>query len=431
MNNILVRTGFAVNTVDHGAQAPPTTEFGSITSSWTVASGEYRPLFMLSSGPDWTKVSVPVVRADGSIPFAGTNYSSRSGTWVNPDRVEAYTMNWNFGVQYRISDNYMVEGTYNGDRGVKGWESWNVNTLPYGYAWNMYQTNPTQFSSMVGNSQPFRPWTNFGGVTYQGQGSNSVFHSGTIKIEKRYSRGLTLSAFYTYGKTISDSSGDIHLDRRMDRSRASFDRTHMFTGSMTYELPIGKDRKFMNRGGILNAVFGGFDLVWVYQISSGNPLTLGLGGTTPQYMPGIVATRSGRPNSTGVAAQLRNNWQDLGTNRWVQSAQNTMIDSMNDFTIPAAYTMGNVGARTMDAQRFIAANFSASKHWKIKERVTLQLRYDFQNPFKWYNWPTPNTTVNFTSPSQFGTVSTAYTNEPGTASNGGVPLQTLGLVLSF
>ena len=78
-------------------------------------------------------------------------------------------MNWNFGVQYKLSNNYMVEGTYNGDRGVKGWESWSVNGLPYSYAWNMYQTNPTLFSSMVGNSQPFRPWVNFGAVTYQGK----------------------------------------------------------------------------------------------------------------------------------------------------------------------------------------------------------------------------------------------------------------------
>jgi hypothetical protein len=86
----------------------------------------------------------------------------------------------------------------------------------------------------------------------------------------------------------------------------------------------------------------------------------------------------------------------------------------------------------MSAQRFIAANFSASKEWRLKERLMLQLRYDFQNPFKWYNWPTPiNTTVNFTSPALFGTVSTAYTNEPGTASNGGVPLENLALVLHF
>jgi hypothetical protein len=39
--------------------------------------------------------------------------------------------------------------------------------------------------------------------------------------------------------------------------------------------------------------------------------------------------------------------------------------------------------------------------------------------------------VNFTNPSLFGTVPTSYTSEPGTASNGGVPLQTINLILTF
>ena len=49
LNRIVVRSGFAVNTVDHGAQAPPTTEYGSITATWTQPSGNYFPLFMMSS----------------------------------------------------------------------------------------------------------------------------------------------------------------------------------------------------------------------------------------------------------------------------------------------------------------------------------------------------------------------------------------------
>ncbi|HWU36189.1 MAG TPA: TonB-dependent receptor, partial [Candidatus Acidoferrum sp.] len=198
--NLVLRTGWSVNTVDHGATNPPTEEYGTITATWNQPSGEYRPLFLLASGPDASKFSFPPIRADGSIPMSGVNYANRGATMVNPNRPNAYTMNWNFGVQYGLSDNYMLEFTYNGDRSLKGWETWAINTLPYDFAWNMYQTNLTQFNSMVGNSQPFRPWINFGGINYQGFGSNSIFHSGTIKIEKRYSYGLTFMAFYTRGK---------------------------------------------------------------------------------------------------------------------------------------------------------------------------------------------------------------------------------------
>jgi hypothetical protein len=44
--------------------------------------------------------------------------------------------------------------------------------------------------------------------------------------------------------------------------------------------------------------------------------------------------------------------------------------------------MGTAGRSTMDAQRWISANFSASKEVKIRERFTFRFRYDYQNPFK-------------------------------------------------
>jgi len=85
----------------------------------------------------------------------------------------------------------------------------------------------------------------------------------------------------------------------------------------------------------------------------------------------------------------------------------------------------------MDRQRFIDHEFSASKEWKIRERVRLQLRYDFQNPFKWYNLGPPDTTVNFTNPSIFGTILPSTGNEGTTASGGGQPLQNITLAIRW
>jgi hypothetical protein len=139
----------------------------------------------------------------------------------------------------------------------------------------------------------------------------------------------------------------------------------------------------------------------------------------------------GRPDSTGQAAHLRDGWADIGNDRWTRANQNKMIESMSYFTYPAAYTCGNVGARTMDRQRFIDNEFSASKEFKFKERYTIQFRYDFQNPFKWYNLSAPNSTVNFVSPGQFGTVSTNSADEATTAAGGGAPLQNITIALRW
>jgi hypothetical protein len=440
--NIVVRTGFSLSTVDNRASAPPTDEFSTVTATINQPSGEYRPKFMIDAGVP-LPIPWPVLRADGSSPFSGSNYSGRGATWVNPNRVNPYSMNWNFGIQYGLSSNYLVEATYTGNRSLKGFENWSMNNVSYEWASNLLQTNPSGFSTFEGNTQAYRPFINFGGITFQGQGARSNFNSGTVKLEKRYSRGLSFLAYYTFAKSIESSTGSMFLARSIDRSRSSFDRTHVLNTSMNYELPIGKGRKLMNRGGILNVLFGGYDMVWTYQISSGNPQTFTFSNATPKYMPGVVTTRANnRFTSTGKELSLREGWQDIGGDRFTQSNQNRMIGTADSafpmdtyFILPAAYTQGNMGQRTMDNQRFIAATFSASKEVKIKERYTIQFRYDFQNPFKWYNLASPSTTVNMTNINKtgdtFGKVNSTASGESSTAGNGGVPIQNLTLAFRW
>lgn len=201
---------------------------------------------------------------------------------------------------------------------------------------------------------------------------------------------------------------------------------------MNYEIPLGKGRPWLNRGGILNAIFGGYDMVFLYRIQSGDALTFTFAGSPYQYMPGAVAVRANnRPNSTGQRADLRDNWTDIGPARFQQATQNGMIDSMNYFTYPDAFTLGNVGRNTFDRQRFIDTQFSASKEWKIKERYTAQFRFDFQNPFKWYNLSAPNTVVNYQNSLAFGKVSTSTGDEGTTANAGGQGLMNITLYFRF
>jgi len=340
-------------------------------------------------------------------------------------------MNWNFGVQHSFATNYLVEVTYTANASVNGFENREMNGVSYDWANNLRLANPAQFSAFQTNSQIFRPYPNFGSITYRTNGARSNYHAGTVKLDKRLSKGLSFLTFYTYSKVIDSSSGNNLLPRAMDRAESGNNRTHQYTGSMTYELPFGKGRKWLSGGGWTNAVFGGFDMVYLYRISSGDALTFGFAGSPFQYMPGVVATRAGRPNSSGDRARLRDNWQDIGTNRFVQAAQNTLIESMSYFSYPAAFTMGNVGRNTFDRQRFIDTQFSASKEWKVKGRYTTEFRFDFQNPLKWFNLSAPNTTVNFTNPAAFGKVSTSTSDEGTTANAGGQGLMNITITFRF
>jgi hypothetical protein len=241
--NVVLRGGFALATVDERLPSPPTDEYGSITARIDTPSGQYAPMFQLSNGPILPLVW-PVTRADGTIPYASTNYASRGATWVDPTRRSPYTMNWSFGLQYNFSANYLVEVSYAGNRSVSGSESMQINSWPYDWGWNLYQTNPALFNTMRGNTQAYRPFTNFGGITFSTQGANSAYHSGTVKLEKRFSRGLSFLTYYTYSKAMDSSTSNRLIARTQDRARSSFDRTHQYTGSMNYQIPLGRAGDF-------------------------------------------------------------------------------------------------------------------------------------------------------------------------------------------
>ena len=184
---------------------------------------------------------------------------------------------------------------------------------------------------------------------------------------------------------------------------------------------------------MVDTLIGGFDFVWTYSIYSGEPLGIGISGTDTRNYP------SWMPNTGSVILlqrpKLRDNWQDLGGDRWDQAKQNSTIACGpatalgNDcITYAPSYERGNAGRNVWNRQRVIAANMAASKEVPINERVRFQFRMDFQNPFKWYNWAAPNTTLDLKNPQFFGKVPA---DEARSAHYGGQPLINISLALKW
>jgi hypothetical protein len=384
------------------------------------------------------------------VPYVG-NAGGRGGNILQSDLKTPYILTWNLGVQTELSKNYLLEVQYRGSAHVKGTGSYDLNTRPWGIIPDLTNTNafinledPANAALRLsfatgGKTQSYRPWTNLGSVSMQGNVYHLSHNEGTVRIEKRYSRGLTFQGFYTYAKTLEGGAGNPYLNWQLFKARTSFDQTHNFTSTMNYEIPVGKGRQFLNRGGILNTLIGGFDFVWTYTIASGTPTGMGIsGGPTTQNYPSYMPTYGGvimmqRP-------QLRDNWQDLGGDRFTQNNQNGMIDcgavqvgwGNNCMTYVPSFSRGNNGANVWNNQRTIAASLSASKEVPIKERLRFQFRFDFQNPFKWYNIGGPNNSLNvqnLTNAKSYGTVSPG--SEGGTTAYGGVPMMNITLALKW
>ena len=64
------------------------------------------------------------------------------------------------------------------------------------------------FNTFLTNTQPFRPYPNYGSITFRTNGARSNYHAGTIKLDKRFSHGLSFLTFYTYSNGIDSSSNN-------------------------------------------------------------------------------------------------------------------------------------------------------------------------------------------------------------------------------
>ena len=128
-------------------------------------------------------------------------------------------------------------------------------------------------------------------------------------------------------------------NRGLEKARAGYDRNHRYSGHVMYELPLGKGKRFINRGGILNFIFGGYEIAWVQSLESGNPLNFTFANSPYNYYPAFAGSR--RPNVNGTPG-IRDKWRDIGPDRFNTNNANAVID-ISPFSYPAAFTPGNAG----------------------------------------------------------------------------------------
>lgn len=367
------------------------------TANIQAPVGDPRHAFRLSQGPpSFTFAAQP----DGSVPFIGTNFSSRAANWFDPNMRMPYVASWSGGVQYSFANNYVLDVQYQGQAGVGGINAWDTNVIPLNVS-----SDPAVLNQIFQNVQNFKPYPQFGAITHYSNYGHNSYHGGTIRVERRSTNGLMFNAFYTYSKTLNEVENDggdngvTFYNRRLEKARSNTDIRHRFVSVMTYELPFGKGRKYMNGGGWKHHALGGWELTWSQTLQSGQPFTVGFAGSPNRYLPG-----ESRPNILTTVEQAQNQNWTIGPNRFPTSAQNPYL-KFNSFAYPAAFTVGNLGRNTFEGPGLNWTQLSLAKWWDLKERVRFQLRFDGNNffPKMQPNFANPASTWNSNNPSAFTT----------------------------
>ena len=131
------------------------------------------------------------------------------------------------------------------------------------------------------------------------------------EVRRRFKNGLSFQANYTFQKTLTDlpfedqnRQGEVQesANPELNYGRSDFDRTHVFNANMIFELPFGKGKKFLNGGGWVNALAGGWQFTSIVNLESGAPI----GIIDPRGTKSITF-KSGRQSATSslTGAQIK------------------------------------------------------------------------------------------------------------------------------
>lgn len=144
------------------------------------------------------------------------------------------------------------------------------------------------------------------------------YNSLQVEVRRRFSKGLYLQANYTFQKTMGNASGGAisgdntqtrfepnldNLDPDLEYSRLNYDTTQVFNFNSIYELPFGKGKTFLNQGGLVDRIFGGFQVSAILRVSTGAPINI----SDPRGTLNRGAARSTRqtPQTSLTVPQIR------------------------------------------------------------------------------------------------------------------------------
>lgn len=266
----------------------------------------------------------------------------------------------------------------------------------------------------IARAQLLRPYPQYQGVTYfRPHVGKSNYHALQLNLQKRFSDGLSAVASYVWSKLL-DTGGvgsgaafldpspaqDVYNYEQREYSYSTLDVPHRFVGSFTYELPIGRGKRFgKDMNPFLNFFLGGFQISGAVTLQSGTPLLITQNGFVEVTGLAAVGNAVRRPNRVGA--------NTFDNNTFRENARNNLpaIDP-SAFARADAFTFGN-SARTYDDIRrdpYRNVDFSLIKNFGFNDnRQKLQLRAEFLNAFNYVVFGTPVTNID--SPN-FGLITT-------------------------
>jgi hypothetical protein len=241
-------------------------------------------------------------------------------------------------------------------------------------------------------------------------GGFSDYNALQLELRRQFRGGIFAQVNYTraHTKTDSDGTGQNRFEALLDRNRpeltvgrSNFHSTHVMNANAIYELPFGRNHRWLNQGGIAEVLAGGWQLSTIVALQSGAPISIFSGRGSFNRVGRSDCLTISRCN-TAVSSMSVSEIQKLigvfkqpdGTIYWIDPK---VIDSLTGravgadnlansatfdgqiFFNPGPGEVGNLPVMAFDGPRMFRADLAVSKRTRIGNRYNVELRAEAIN----------------------------------------------------
>jgi hypothetical protein len=361
-------------------------------------------------------------------PFRGptTDQGGTTYFWQKDDSgrpSEYYT--FNFDIQHQLPKNTVLSVGYSSTRGVHlASYILNINQMDPKY-FKMYGrdllnasvTSPAAvaagiklpyagFSGTV--AQALKPFPQWGDVQTSGgqpssvgeRAGNSTYHAMILKLDKRYSSGLTMMFSYVFSKMFSDADSAVtstravmdHYNRQLEKGLSYDDQTHVIREAFSYELPMGQGKALALKGAA-DKILGGWGLAGFLEYSGGQPFGVSVAGS----VPGGAGNRAFINSYDNWRAPISGGKFDPFKDVWFNKAAFGVDASGRQMTATELLYAGFGNATKNNPKMrypwMLNENLTLSKNVAFTEKIKLTLRAEAFNIFNRFRLGSPDSGV--------------------------------------
>jgi hypothetical protein len=391
-NRIVWRGGYGLFIAPNNNSNFQSNGFSLQTQMATSLDNNLTPFNTLSN-PFPSGVALPPGASGGLLTAVGKSINAGLAAIGNvPSFKDAMNQQFSTGFQFVLPAQVSLETSYVGNNVQHLPISRNIDQYPtadlaLGNLLNSKVPNPffgvitdttsSLSQSTVALSQLLLPFPQFTGVTQSSLAlGRSHYNAFQMMVNKRTSKGLTLTAAFTFSKYMSNITYHNMNDPAPESVIDSTDRPKNFVVSGLYELPFGPGKSFLRTSSpLVKRLVGGWQLGWTGTYTSGAALSFSSAER--------VSTSSNNPHTVL---------------QWFDTTQ---------FVAQAPFTLQHTSSRIADIRGpgLGMWNVTLAKDTAITERAKFRLE---AQAFNFLNTPffgNPNTSV---TSSSFGQITGLY-----------------------